>query len=83
MGIFDSLGQQANARPAQQMDPRQIQQELGQIKAHPGDYLKAKGYSIPDGMTDAGQITQYLLRSGQVGGGRYQQVMRMLGAGGR
>lgn len=91
MGIFDSLGKQAPSRAPhgqpQQMDPRQMQQqmkqELGQIKAHPGDYLKKAGYTIPDGMTDAGQITQYLLRSGQIGGGRYQQVMRMLGMGRR
>lgn len=91
MGIFDSLGKQAPSRApqtqAQQMDPRQMQQamqqEIGQIKAHPGDYLKQKGFTVPDGMTDAGQITQYLLQSGQIGGGRYQQVMRMLGMGRR
>lgn len=91
MGIFDSLGKQAPSRApqqqAQQMDPRQMQQamqqEIGQIKAHPGAYLKKAGYTIPDGMTDAGQITQYLLQSGQIGGGRYQQVMRMLGMGRR
>lgn len=88
MGIFDSLGRQAPSRPTQQqMDPRQMQQamqqEIGQIKAHPGEYLKKAGYTIPDGMTDAGQITQYLLQSGQIGGGRYQQVMRMLGMGRR
>ena len=91
MGIFDSLSKQAPSRApqgqAQQMDPRQMQQamqqEIGQIKAHPGDYLKQKGFNVPDGMTDAGQITQYLLQSGQIGGGRYQQVMRMLGMGRR
>lgn len=91
MGIFDSLGKQAHSRApqgqAQQMDPRQMQQamqqEIGQIKAHPGAYLKQKGFTVPDGMTDAGQITQYLLQSGQIGGGRYQQVMRMLGMGRR
>ena len=91
MGIFDKLGQQAHSPTSQQqprpMDPRQMQQamqqEIGQIKAHPGDYLKQKGFNVPDGMTDAGQITQYLLQSGQIGGGRYQQVMRMLGVGRR
>ena len=91
MGIFDSLGKQGASRASQQqpqqMDPRQMQQamknEIGQIKAHPGDYLKQKGFTVPDGMTDAGQITQYLLQSGQIGGGRYQQVMRMLGMGRR
>lgn len=91
MGIFDSLGKQGASRTSQQqpqqMDPRQMQQamrnEIGQIKAHPSDYLKQKGFNVPDGMTDAGQITQYLLQSGQIGGGRYQQVMRMLGMGRR
>lgn len=84
MGIFDSLGKQTPSRAPQQIDPRQaMQQEIGQIKAHPSDYLKQKGFTVPDGMTDAGQITQYLLQSGQIGGGRYQQVMRMLGIGRR
>lgn len=91
MSIFDSLGKQTPSPASQQqprpMDPRQMQQamqqEIGQIKAHPGTYLKDKGFNIPDGMTDAGQITQYLLQSGQIGGARYQQVMRMLGMGRR
>ena len=76
MGLFDQLGKQ-------QQDPRQMQQqmqqEIGQIKAHPGTYLKGKGYNIPEGMTDAKQITQYLLRTGQIGTPRLQQVMSMLG----
>ena len=84
MGVFDKLGHNSPAQAQQQqMNPQQMQQamqqEIGQIKAHPGAYLKKAGYTIPDGMTDARQITQYLLQSGQVGGGRYQQVMRMLG----
>lgn len=87
MGIFDTLGKQAPSRApqtqAQQMDPRQmqqaVQQEIGQIKAHPGDYLKQKGYNIPENMTDAKQITQYLLQTGQVGTPRLQQVMSMFG----
>ena len=57
MGIFDSLGSKAPSRAQQQMDPRQMQQamqqEIGQIKAHPGTYLKDKGFNIPDGMTEA------------------------------
>ena len=87
MGIFDSLGKQTPSRAqhgqAQPMDPRQMQQqmqqEIQQIKAGPGEYLKARGFNVPDGMTDAGQITQYLLQSGQVGNARYQQVLRLLG----
>ena len=76
MSFFDSLGKQ----PAQQQAP-DMRQEIGNIKANPGSYLKGKGFNIPSGMTDPKQITQYLLQSGQVGGGRLQQVMRMLGAG--
>lgn len=83
MGLFDQLGRQ----PQQQMDPRQMQQqmqqEVGQIKAHPGAYLKQHGFNIPDGMTDAKQITQYLLQTGQIGTPRLQQVVSMLGGGRR
>lgn len=81
MGLFDQLGQQP--QQGRQMDPRQMQQEIGQIKAHPGSYLKQYGYNIPDGMTDAKQITQYLLQTGQIGTPRLQQVMSMLGGGRR
>lgn len=79
MGIFDSLSKQ----PQQQMDPRQMQsqmrQEIGRISANPAEYLKQYGYTIPEGMTDAKQITQHLLQSGQVGTPRLQQVVSMLG----
>lgn len=71
MSFFDSLGKQQQAPD--------MRQEIGNIKANPGSYLKGKGFNIPSGMTDPKQITQYLLQSGQVGGGRLQQVMRMLG----
>lgn len=74
MSFFDSLGKQ----PAQKQAP-DMREEIGNIKANPGSYLKGKGFNIPAGMTDPKQITQYLLQSGQVGGGRLQQVMRMLG----
>lgn len=77
MGLYDQLG------ASRQNDPRQMQQEmqqeLGQIKANPCSYLKGKGYNIPDGMTDAKQITQYLLQTQQIGTPRLQQVMSMLG----
>ena len=73
MSFFDSLGKQQQAPD--------MRQEIGNIKANPGSYLKGKGFNIPSGMTDPKQITQYLLQSGQVGSGRLQHVMRMLGAG--
>lgn len=78
MGLFDQLG----LRPASQgpANPMQgMQQEVGQIKAHPGTYLREKGYNIPEGMTDAEQITRYLLQTGQIGGNRLQAVMNMFG----
>lgn len=76
MSIFESLGQRGQP---QQMDQRTMQAELGSIKADPGKYLKGHGFNIPAGMTDPKQITQHLLRTGQVGSPRLQQVMRMLG----
>ena len=76
MSIFESLGNRAQ-RP--QMDQQSMQKEIGTIKADPAKYLKGYGFSIPSGMTDPKQITQHLLRTGQVGSPRLQQVMRMLG----
>lgn len=82
MSLFDIFGgQQPKAAP--QMDPRQMQQQMRQdisaISSHPGTFLKERGYEIPDGMTDAKQITQYLLQTGQVGTPRLKQVVSMLG----
>lgn len=90
MGIFDSLGSKAPSRasqPQQQMNPQQVQQamrqEISKISSHPSDYLKEKGFNVPAEMTDARQITQYLLQTGQIGNQRLQQVMQMIGAGRR
>jgi hypothetical protein len=52
---------------------------MTRIQQDPGAYLKARGLNIPGGMTDPKQITQHLLRTGQIGSGRLQQIMRMLG----
>lgn len=76
MGLFDRLGGQ---QAQQQITPDMMRQEIGNIKANPGSYLSQHGFNIPDGMTDPRQITQHLLQTGQVGGGRLQQVMRMFG----
>lgn len=81
MSLFDQLG--SVPQPPQQMDPRQMQQQMqrdvSDIKTHPASFLKARGMNIPEGMTDARQITQYLLQTGQIGAPRLQQVMRMFG----
>lgn len=83
MGIFDSLGRQNPQPTAQQQRAsyEAMMQDVGQISSNPGMYLKAKGFKIPEGMSDAKQITQYLLKTGQVGTPRLQQVMQFLGIG--
>ena len=87
MGLFDIFGGQQAPQQRPQMDPRQMQQQIrhdvDDIRSHPASYLKARGYNIPDGMTDAKQITQYLLQTGQIGTPRLQQVVSMLGGGRR
>lgn len=75
MSIMDRIGQQGQAQPAQD----DIRAEMGKIRQDPGAYLKERGFEVPAGMTDPRQITQHLLRSGQVGNQRLQMVMRMLG----
>ncbi len=85
MGLFDQLGGKQNS--PQQMDPRQMQQQMqrdvDQIKANPESFLKERGFDIPEGMTDAQQITRYLLQTGQIGNSRLQSVMKMFGMAGR
>jgi hypothetical protein len=83
MGLFDKLGQWTAPAPAQgqpgQITPDMVRQEVGNIRQNPAAYLGRYGKNIPDGMTDPREITTYLLRSGQMGGGRVQQIFQMLG----
>lgn len=76
MGLYERLGGQ---QTQQQITPDMMQREYNSITSNPGQYISQHGLNIPNGMTDPRQITQHLLRTGQVGGGRLQQVMRMLG----
>lgn len=77
MSIFEKLHQQGQQQ--KQISQDDMRTEIGRIQADPGAYLQQRGFTIPQGMTDPRQITQHLLQSGQVGQGRLQQVMRMLG----
>jgi hypothetical protein len=77
MSIFEKLHKQGQQQ--RQISPDEMRTEIGRIQADPGAYLQQRGFTIPQGMTDPRQITQHLLQSGQVGQGRLQQVMRMLG----
>ena len=77
MSIFEKLHQQGQQQ--KQISQEDMRTEIGRIQADPGSYLQQRGFTIPQGMTDPRQITQHLLQSGQVGQGRLQQVMKMLG----
>ena len=77
MSIFEKLHQQGQQQ--KQISKDDMRTEIGRIQADPGSYLQQRGFTIPQGMTDPRQITQHLLQSGQVGQGRLQQVMRMMG----
>lgn len=78
MGLFESYKSQQQSMNPQQMQQR-MRQDINAISAHPGAYLKERGFNIPDGMTDAKQITQYLLQTRQIGTPRLQQVVSMFG----
>jgi len=83
MGLFDKLGQGAAPAPAQgqQITPDMVRAEVGNIRQNPAAYLSRYGMKIPEGINvnDPREITTYLLRSGQIGGGRVQQIFQMLG----
>ena len=69
MSLFDQLGGQ---------QPQNPQQMLAALKANPATMLKQHGMIVPDGMTDAHQIVQHLLQSGQLPQARLQQLMRYM-----
>lgn len=71
--MFDTLGNQ-NKMPQQQVNPVQ------QIKSNPIDFLQKAGFNIPNGVDTSNPmaIINSLMQTGQIGNGRYQQVMRML-----
>lgn len=83
MSYFDKLQGTVRSgtpkQPGQHPTEGEMRTEIGRIQADPGAYLQQRGFTIPQGMTDPRQITQHLLQSGQIGSGRLQQVMRMLG----
>jgi len=79
MGLFDRLSGNGGSAQGHQVTPQEMRTEMGRIQQNPASYLKQRGFNIPSGMSDPKQITQHLLRTGQVGSPRLQQVMRMLG----
>lgn len=79
MPLYDKVGKRAEGTD-RQVTPDMMRREIGNIRSDPGTYLEQRGFRIPAGMTDPKEITQHLLRTGQVGGARLQQVMSLLGA---
>lgn len=70
--LFNSLNRQP-----QQMNPAQMVQQL---KSDPVGFMKSRGINIPNGVdtTNPQSIINGLIQSGQIGNGRYQQVMQMI-----
>lgn len=68
--MFDALG---NQNKQQQAPPVQ------QIKSNPAEFLKKAGYSVPAGVdiNNPQSIINGLIQTGQIGNGRFQQIMRM------
>lgn len=71
--LFNSLG---NKNQQVNTDPNQMLQEL---KNDPTNFLKNRGFNIPNGvnMNNPQSIINGLMRSGQIGNNRFQQVMRL------
>lgn len=70
--LFNSLNRQP-----QQMNPVQM---IQQLKSDPVGFMKSRGINIPNGVdtTNPQSIINGLMQSGQIGNGRYQQVMQMI-----
>lgn len=70
--LFNSLNRQP-----QQTNPAQMVQQL---KSDPVGFMKSRGINIPNGVdtTNPQSIINGLIQSGQIGNGRYQQVMQMI-----
>lgn len=81
MSLFQQLGRPAASQGPHQgqrqlLDPRQKLQEL---QAHPSATLAQAGFNVPDNLTDAQQILNYLVESNQVSPQLYNRAARMLG----
>ena len=69
--MANSLFNQLNRRPTQ-MDA------LNSLMSNPAEFVKGRGYSIPQGMTNPRQIISHLIQSGQIGGNNLTQIQQML-----
>lgn len=76
MSLFERLGGQPQQQPQQRIS---YVDEMKKLQAGPVEYLQSHGLNIPAGMTDPREITQHLMRSGQVGAPRFRQIIQLLG----
>lgn len=84
MGLFDMLGkplQQGQQRQQQQMTPEQARQQFEQsmqsLHKNPVNFARNSRLNVPDNMTDAGEIINYLERTNQIPRGMLQQARMM------
>ena len=62
------------------MGAMNVMQMLGQLKQNQMALLKQAGFNVPDEIVNNPQAAvMHLVQTGQVGGGRLQQIMRMMG----
>ena len=57
-----------------QVNPMQL---MSQFMKNPVGALRQAGYSIPDGMSDPRQITNYPINNGQLNSGKLSQLQKM------
>lgn len=83
MCIFDSLGKQGNSHASQQqqMTPEQARQQMEagvkSLHQNPAGFAKQNRLNVPENMTDANQIIDYLQQSRQVPPGMVQAARMM------
>lgn len=86
MGVFDSLGSKGQSggqqRQVQQMTPEQARQQMEagvkSLHENPASFAKQNRLNVPEDMTDADQILNYLQQSRQVPPGMVQAA-RVIG----
>lgn len=82
MGVFDSLGSKGqNSASQQQMTPEQARQQMEagvkSLHQNPAGFAKQNRLNVPENMTDANQIIDYLQQSRQVPPGMVQAARMM------
>lgn len=88
MNLYDRLGGQRQQiapqrvpQRAPQVPQQTPQQIIAEIKRDPRGALAQANLDIPEGMTDAEQVLNHMLTSGQLNRPAQQMAMRLLGRG--